>query len=667
VSNAFGLANGERVRHVLAEAMSELQVIESALQQAAGRCRLARALRGLWHGLLIGASVALLLIGLWHLLPLPLWTLATAALAPWLCALAGLIIAGWRKPALADIARWVDGRQHLQERLSTALEVAADQDAGTWRDLVVTDAAEHAKGLDPRRLVPFHLSKATRWALVVLALGAGLGFVPEYRSKTYLQKKADQRNIKEAGQQLAELTRRSLQERKPALEPTQKALEVVTELGDQFTKKALTRSEALKDLANVAEKLKDELKELGKDPSLRKMEQAARASAGKDSQTAAGLQKQMEALHKQLGASVDNPAALDKLKKDLEKLQEAAKSMADQKSPGSEAERQKLSEALSALSKQMQDAGLQLPQLDDAVKALAENQPGMMLKDLEAAVTDLEKTRDMAKKLQQLQQQAGKMGKDLAEQLKNGQPEAAQATLQKMINQLQSANLPADQLQKLLQEVSKAVDPASNYGKVAEHLKQAAKQMQAGDKPSSAHSLQAAAKELGDLMQQMGDAQAMMAAMDNLNQASACIGSGQRWGMGQRQANQPGYNPHPGGPGGGVGTWADENAQWDGRWTDHWDNTGFDRSDQDGRGHTDRGPGELSEALKPTKVKGQFSPGGQMPSITLKGVSIKGQSKVAYEEAATTAQSDAQSALSQDKVPRAYQGAVKDYFDDLKK
>jgi hypothetical protein len=56
-----------------------------------------------------------------------------------------------------------------------------------------------------------------------------------------------------------------------------------------------------------------------------------------------------------------------------------------------------------------------------------------------------------------------------------------------------------------------------------------------------------------------------------------------------------------------------------------------------------------------------------MPSITLKGVSIKGQSKVDYEEAAAAAQSDAQSALSQEKVPRAYQGAVKDYFDDLKK
>ena len=75
----------------------------------------------------------------------------------------------------------------------------------------------------------------------------------------------------------------------------------------------------------------------------------------------------------------------------------------------------------------------------------------------------------------------------------------------------------------------------------------------------------------------------------------------------------------------------------------------------------------MADNLTPTKVKGQFTPGGQMPSITLKGVSIKGQSNVKYEEAVTAAQTEAQSALSQEKVPRAYKGSVRDYFDDLKK
>jgi predicted nucleic acid-binding Zn-ribbon protein len=499
--------------------------------------------------------------------------------------------------------------------------------------------------------------------VVILALGAGLGFVPEYRSKSYLQKKADEQNIKEVGKQLADLTRRNLEKRPPALEPTQKALEAVTDLGDQLAKKTTTRSEALKNLANAAEKLKDELKEMGKDPALKKLEQAARASTGNDSQTAAGLQKQLESLQKQIGTPTGNPEALDKLRKDLEKLQEEAKGMADKNSPGTEGERQKLSESLSALSKQMQEMGIQMPQIDEAIQALAANQPDLVLKDLEASLTDLEKLRDMAKSLQQLQQQMEKMGKDLAEQLKNGQPEAAQMTLQKMITQLKSANLSHEQLQKMLQEVSKAIEPAANYGKVAEHLKQATAQMRTGDKPGASQSLAAAAKELGDLMQQLGDAQAMLAGLESLNQASMCIGSGQGWGKG----NNPGFNPRGQGPGSGVGTWSDSSAEWDGLYNERWDNSGIVRPDMDPRGQTDRGEGELSDALRPTKVKGQFKPGGPMPSLTLKGVSIKGQSKVAYEEAATAAQSDAQSALSQEKVPRAYQGAVRDYFDDLKK
>ena len=58
--------------------------------------------------------------------------------------------------------------------------------------------------------------------------GGRLGFLPEYRSKAYVQKKNDQNNIRQVGRQLSELTRRNLEKRPPALEPTQKALEAVT-------------------------------------------------------------------------------------------------------------------------------------------------------------------------------------------------------------------------------------------------------------------------------------------------------------------------------------------------------------------------------------------------------------------------------------------------------
>ncbi len=665
MSKDLTLVKGRRVGQFNERVMSELQVVQSALETAAGRCRWNRALRGLWYGLLAGALLSLLALGAYHLFPLPLWNVIAAALVPFPCMLLGLLIGGLRKPKLQQVARWLDGRQRLQERLSTALEVSSqpDNNSNTWRDLVLADAAQHVRGINPRQLLPFGLPKATRWALLVLALAAGLGFVPEYRSKSFRQKKIDETNIKEAGRQLAELTRHNLEKRTPIVEQRKESLEAVAALGDQLAAKSMTRSEALKDLANQAEKLKEEISELARDPALRRLEQAARSATGAEGQTASALQKQMEALQKQMGTPIGNPDALEKLKSQLDKLQQAAKGLADKNSPGNDAERQKLSDSLSALSRQAQDIGLQMPQLDDAINALAANQTDLLLKDLQAATTDLEKLREMSKNMQQLQQQVEKLGKDLAEQLKNGQPELAQQTLQKMISQLKAANLTPEQLQKMMDEVAKAVSPAANYGKVAEHLKAAAGQMKSGDKPGAAQSLAKASDELQNLMQQLADAQQIQAALDAMNQASSAIGTGQGWRMarGMPRAGKGGK------PGSGVGTWADEDGQWDGTTTAGWDNSGVVRPDEDPRGVTDRGEGEVSDALKPTKVKGQFSPGGPMPSITLKGVSIKGQSTLGFEQAATAAQSDAESALSQEKVPRAYQGSVRDYFDDLKK
>jgi hypothetical protein len=293
----------------------------------------------------------------------------------------------------------------------------------------------------------------------------------------------------------------------------------------------------------------------------------------------------------------------------------------------------------------------------------------MFVKDLQQATTDLEKTKELAKSLQQMQQQMDKLGKDLAEQLKNGQADEAKSTIEKMASQLKSANLTPEALQKMLNEVSQAVDPGSKYGKVGDLLKQAASSMKQGQKSEASQALAAAAREMDKLAQDSSDAEALSAELQALNQASQSIATGQAWGEGQGKSSGTPAAGKGGKPGSGVGTWADENGGWgyDGKMTDHWDNSGVVRPDTDPKGRTDRGPAEVSDALKPTKVKGQFTPGGQMPSITLKGVSIKGTSKVAFEEAAVAAQADAQSALSQEKVPRAYQNSVKDYFDDLKK
>lgn len=617
--------------------MSEYELIQNTLGRAARRRRLDRGLRGLFVGLLLGAVLAMLAMAVFKLAPIPRNILLGLGLVALLCPLAGFLIGFARKLSLAETARWVDVKQNLRERMSTALEVAEQQPSGHWRDLVLHDAAQRVREIEPKKLVPFTFTKAARWAAVILLVAIGLGFVPEYRSKAQQQKQTDAKIIKEVGKQMAELTKRELAQRPPVLEPTKQSLEAITQLGEKLEKASLSRNEALKDLASATDKLKENLKDLAKDPALKKMEQAAR-STGND--TAAGLQKQIESLQKQLASQTQNPEALEGLQKELEKMQEAAKALAQQTGAEADATRQKLSSQLASFSQQAAQAGVSLPQIDEAIAALAAANPGLFMKEIEAALTDLEKLRAMKQKLEALQAQASKLGKDLAEQLKNGQAEAAADTLEKLAAKIQAANLSPEDLAKVLEEVSKALPESKEYGKVEDLLKQACQQGQQGDKSGASQSLAAAAKELKDLMQQMGDAQAMLAALDNLDKASQCIGMGMGWG----QCQSRGFGQDLFGQGGkGAGSSSSE------------------------QGLRDRPPEELTAQLEPTKAKGQISPDAPMPSITLKGVSIKGQSRVQYEEAATAAQSDAQAALSQEKVPRAYQGAVKDYFDDLKK
>lgn len=645
--------------------MNELQVIQTTLERAAQRRRMERAWRGLFTGALIAGCLCLAAIGLYKLWEFPrpaFYWVGGVALA---CVLGGFIVGFWRKASLLETARWVDVKQNLRERMSTALEVAQTAPPGTWRDLVLTDAAAHAQEIEPKKLVPFAFPKAARWAIAIFIFAAGLGFLPEYRSKAQAQKKEDEKVIKEVGRQVASLTKRELTERPPALEQTKKSLESVSELGERLEKMSLTRSEALKDLASATDKLKDELKQISKDPALRKMEQAARSPSGRNADTAAGMQKQIETLQKQLDSNAKNPEALDQLQKDMEKVKDAAKALASKSGQDAADAQQKLSAALSSLSQQASQAGVDLPQIDEAINALAAANADRFMKEIEAALKDLDKLRDMKQKLEAMQAQAEKLGKDLAEQLKNGQAEAAADTLEKLAEKLKAANLSPEGLNKVLDEVSKAMPESKEYGKVSDLLKQAAQQMKADDKPNASQSLADAAKELKDLMQQMNDAASMMAALENLEQASMCVGQCKGWG----QCKKPGKGKG-GNPGMGVGTWGNEGGEWQenyGDGTPYVDRSALNNRDQAGRGNTDRAQSDLADRLTPSKIKGQISPGGQMPSITLKGLSIKGTSKVQYEEATATAQSDAQAALSQDKVPRAYQGAVKDYFDDLKK
>ncbi len=307
--------------------MPEIDAIRQTLAAAAGRRRWQRALNGLCRGLFYGSAIWLLALGVYKLAPVP-YAVAQGAAGVALLLTIIFFALGWRhKPSLAQTARWVDAREHLQERLSTALELSQTSGDESWRTLLLADAARFAQGIDPRKLAPLRLPQISRWAVLMLALCAALGFVPEYRSKAFVENQQDAAIIKDAAKQVVTLTKHSLEQRPPALEQTRQALEAAEEAGVKLDQHPVTRTEALKDLANVADKLKQQIKDLGdKNPGLKAVEKAAReaSSGGAENQA---WQKQMEALQKSLGKAAENQAKLDKLAEALQKAQRGMEAM----------------------------------------------------------------------------------------------------------------------------------------------------------------------------------------------------------------------------------------------------------------------------------------------------------------------------------------------------
>lgn len=644
--------------------MSELQQVEQIVVRAARRRRWLGAWQGLWRGLLAGGVVWLLGLGLYKVLPLPELTIAWVGLVGVTCVLGGGLIGFWRREGLLATAQWLDERLRLKERLSTALELARDPRPGDWRVLVARDAAAHAGRLNLRELLPWRVPRTGRWVLLVLALTAGLGLVPEYRSPAHLQKQREREAVRDVGRNLAAVSRRTLEKRTNALESTRQTVEAVAELGQRLEKRPATRDQALQEVAKLTEKVRQEVRELAQNPALRALERAARSGSQNTPASTEQLRQQMEALQQALGGKEPQPDAMAQLQRELQKAQQAVAGLKGQDSDAAQAAREQLARALSQMARRAAELGAALPNLEEAIAALQAGQIDKVLKDLQVAEKDLEQLRQMAQALQQAQQQAAPIGKDLAEQLEKGQGDAALQRLAQMINQLKAGNRSPQDLEALRREAERAAKPGEQYGRVGEFLKQAARQMQQGDQPGAAKSLADAAREIENLMQQLADARDLKSTLDALKRAQLCIGNGQCWALG-RSLGQPRAG-QGGKPGRGVGTWADED-----NWLDEvpdtgrWDNSGIEQPDQTPRGITER-EAELSPHLDPTRVRGQFNPGGPMPSITLKGVSLKGQSTVTLGEAITAAQSEAQAAVSQDQIPRAYQGAVKSYFDDLK-
>ena len=149
-----------------------LDDLRDLLARVRRRWRTARSSRAVARAAVAAVALLLVVLGTDRFLApadLPMAVLAVGAL------MAALAFAGWtlwplrRAPSDRQVARYIEERcPDLEDRLASATEVADSGRASAFRDLVLSDAAGKARGVDLDQVV----ARADVWAAIVRGLAA---------------------------------------------------------------------------------------------------------------------------------------------------------------------------------------------------------------------------------------------------------------------------------------------------------------------------------------------------------------------------------------------------------------------------------------------------------------------------------------------------------------
>lgn len=251
-----------------------------------------------------------------------------------------------------------------------------------------------------------------------------------------------------------------------------------------------------------------------------------------------------------------------------------------------------------------------------------------------------EQKKQLAKQLEQLSQQMQGLAnqqKQLEDALqKAGLDKAlAKATPEQMKEAMQKQGLSQEQMDSLMQKAAACKSASSACKNLASAMASAG----AGGKDGqlSAEELDGLAEQLDKLELDKQQLDMAAATLAQISQAVACLGQGQGQGQGMQGPWQPGD------PAGRSGSGTGAPGQ------------GYGPRDSDDSGET-------ANVAKKVKSDGQGGP--TIASWYIKGEHVKGEARRELSDVIQAAK-DSADAVSENDIPRKYEGPVKKYFGDL--
>jgi len=280
------------------------------------------------------------------------------------------------------------------------------------------------------------------------------------------------------------------------------------------------------------------------------------------------------------------------------------------------------------------------PELTHAIAAGDFDKAGKILEDLkdrlEAGKLSKEQREALAKQLENLAKQLEEMAastKALEDALKQAglNKDLAKLSPEQLRKALKKAGLSAEQIKKIMKKAQANQIARNKCKKLGKSLCNCAGGLCQGDGKGAAGQMAGTMEELDDLAAMKDRLKQIQATQEEIDAAIALLGQGRR--QGQRPGTGPGT---PFGP------------------------------PQQGWGNRVTGDEEATKTSK-TGVKNQTDEGPIIASAYVNGPQIKGASKREYKAVVAAAKDRAAEAVSENKVPRQYQSAVKDYFDRMGK
>jgi hypothetical protein len=560
---------------------------------------------------------------------------------PWqlgACILAGVLMGALYGLLLrvsdAAIAQLIDRRAGLKDRLQTAME---HTDGAHLFDLPLIEDAQNAlQNADPKRIFRPQFGKWQKLFVGAVALTLFVQFLPQILAIALPERREEQKEIKQAAQEIQEVAKPILEEaKKPDADELTKRIAQNVELYNKRAREAkMNKQEALlryNEILDEARKLEQQTQ--------KRLEQAAQKAqtAGEQLQKLAEksnqqnqlppqLQQQMQSLQQQLQQQMQSLQQQLQSGKDLQGRPLTAQQRADLQQ-----QLQRLQATLQAMQNPNQ-ANLQA-QMNDLQRKIDELQRMLQSgKDANGNPLSKEQMEQLKKQLESLQQQmrALKLSQEAQEFLRKlmNDPAFKEAMehLRKLAEQMQKLNQQQDpQQRKLTQE-----EIEQRLQELERQLEELAKKYNSDEK-------------IRELAQQILEQVKQMKKLSQCQGACMGLGMGNCFGLGMGL-----------GTGGAFGT--KQKQAWD---------KGEFVGQPELFNQGDKQP-ELKIPMKDTAVSGQppLVPGAG-DYMDYEAPPTPGGSSIPLTQALPTYQKKAEQALSQQNVPPAERKRVKRYFESL--